>query len=128
MPVWRLERVSPVLLLCDSPVSDSHLAVGIETLYHCWAPERELHSSHFYLSGPKTLILMFLSFYLLFPHSGQFWKSKRLFPILSTDWQAEVQWDGKGDASLTLSSLTWMIALLLKLLAAGLCVRGLAPG
>lgn len=53
---------------------------------------------------------MFLSFCLFFPHSSQFWKPKRLFPTLSTYWQAEVQWEGKGDASLTISSLTRMIA------------------
>lgn len=52
-PMWRSEgnfwlsvlaqdRVSLVLLLCDSPVSDSHYTVGIATLYHCWALEREL--------------------------------------------------------------------------------------
>lgn len=69
---------------------------------------------------------MFLSFCLFFPHSSQFWKPKRLFPILSTDCQAELQWDGKGNASLTISSLTRMIAFLLNSLLQG-CVLGAWP-
>lgn len=56
MPVRRLDSVSLVLLLCVSPVSDSHLEVGIETLYHCWAPERELR-----LSGYIALIFISLT-------------------------------------------------------------------
>lgn len=108
MPMWRSEDnfwlsvlaqdwVSLVRLLCDSPISDSHHTVGIAKFVPLVGSREgtrviRLQSFHFYLLGPKTLILIFPSFCLLFQ---SILEAQETLHILSTDWQSEYNGTGR---------------------------------